>query len=61
MPRCNPSHLQAMKEWQEIQTQFQPPDDFRMKVSGVLWTETGTATMPVVAVNSGVLHGAIPC
>lgn len=24
---------QAMKEWQEIQTQFQPPDDFRMKAS----------------------------
>ena len=22
---------QAMQEWQEIQEQFQPPDDFRMK------------------------------
>lgn len=23
---------QAMREWQELQTQFKPPDDFRMKV-----------------------------
>ncbi len=29
--RADPS---AMREWQEIQGQFQPPDDFRMKVGG---------------------------
>ncbi|KAI7844101.1 hypothetical protein COHA_002241 [Chlorella ohadii] len=54
---------QAMKEWQEIQTQFQPPDDFRMKVVDVNRTCKGTRTgglyryscMVVVGNGNGVL------
>ncbi|PRW56846.1 30S ribosomal S5 [Chlorella sorokiniana] len=54
---------QAMQEWQEIQTQFQPPDDFRMKVVDVNRTCKGTRTgglyryscMVVVGNGNGVL------
>ncbi|KAL4443425.1 hypothetical protein ABPG75_011162 [Micractinium tetrahymenae] len=58
--RADPS---AMREWQEIQGQFQPPDDFRMKVVDVNRTSKGTRTgglyrygcMVVVGNGNGVL------
>lgn len=43
--RADPS---AMREWQQIQGQFQPPDDFRMKVRG---------TAPPAAACAGLLVG----
>lgn len=58
--RADPS---AMREWQQIQGQFQPPDDFRMKVVHVNRTSKGTSTgglqrygcLVVVGNGNGVL------